>query len=115
MVIAEMSSNGNPCRAPPSHPLGGQLARYYVSSDSLVTPLWVNPYKTRSEHNKSAFPPKLTDIGASFDHLVGQREHVVGYREIHCLCGFHIDDEQVSRRDLDGQISRFCALENPRT
>ncbi len=28
-----------------------------------------------------------------FDHFVGEREHVAGYREIHCLCGFHVDDE----------------------
>ena len=53
--------------------------------------------------------------GALLDHLVGERKHVIGHREIHCLCGFQIDDEKVSCRDLDRQISRFCALENPRT
>src|SRR5215470_18552486 len=29
----------------------------------------------------------------SFDHLVGEREHVVGHHEIHRLCSFQIDNE----------------------
>jgi len=55
----------------------------------------------------SALPPKAdidracqdvrfvpeADITGLFDHLVGERKHIVRYREIHRLCGFHIDDE----------------------
>jgi hypothetical protein len=43
-------------------------------------------------------------LASLFDHLVGERKHIVRHREVHRFCGFHIDDEQVVRWDLDRQI-----------
>ena len=55
---------------------------------------------------------RLADCPRLFDHLVGERKHIIRHRKIHCLRSFHIDDEQVARRDLDWQIGGLLALKN---
>jgi hypothetical protein len=50
---------------------------------------------------------------SSLDHLVGEREQIVGDSEAERLGGFQVDDEMELGRLLHGQIRRLRTLENP--
>ncbi len=70
------------------------MAAMLVPADVRYAPLatedaWRYNMSRRANSGRSA----MQQIGGLFDHLIGEREHVVGYREIHRLCGFQIDDE----------------------
>src|SRR5262245_65679850 len=50
---------------------------------------------------------------ASFDHLVGGDEQLVGHAQPQSPCGLVVDDELELRGLQDRQVARLCALENP--
>jgi hypothetical protein len=47
-----------------------------------------------------------------FDHLVGSRKECWRYGEAERLRGLQIDNHQVFRRQLHGELRRLCATEN---
>jgi hypothetical protein len=52
------------------------------------------------------------NIAASFDHLVGDREQLVGDGQTKCFGGFAVDRQSVFGRQHHRQVARLLALEN---